>query len=158
MKISKLINVAYIVLVGILLGATMALGVVVAPVLFNSTLYLGDELLSHYQQGLLMSAIFVKYNLLLNVTVLAVVLKEAYAFKQFDRDAITLLSAITVVFTGLLFTIYYTPDILEAQRIGEAATQSDAFNALHKGSEIDFKLLAFGLLVLMGRRIYRMAR
>ena len=52
----------------------------------------------------------------------------------------------------MMFSAIYTPKILAMQALGAEATQSDAFQALHMGSEIDFKVLALALGVLFIRR------
>ena len=56
--------------------------------------------------------------------------------------------------TALLFTLYYTPFIIEAQSIGVSTTGSSAFEGMHKGSVIDFKILLTSLMVLFMRRVY----
>ena len=57
----RVINVFYTVLLGTTLGASFALGAFVAPTLFNSETILHGELLSHYQEGLLMTEIFIPF-------------------------------------------------------------------------------------------------
>ncbi|WP_200762194.1 DUF4149 domain-containing protein [Nitrosophilus alvini] len=158
MKRNKYIDIAYIIIIGITLGAVLATGIFVAPVVFNSAKYLGEEILSHYQEGLLMTAIFLKMNYLLNFTAFLIIIREAYAFKLFERDRITVAAAITSVFAIFMFTLYYTPDIVAMQMAGEEMTGSETFDKVHKASEIDFKLLALSLAVLMGRRIINLNR
>ncbi|WP_187646792.1 DUF4149 domain-containing protein [Nitrosophilus labii] len=154
MKILRWIDVFYVVLLGITLGAVLTLGAFVAPTIFHSEEYLGKELLNHYQEGLIMTGIFLKTNNLLNITAIIIILRESYSFKMFQRDKIVLASAMTAVFAIFMFTLYYTPDILAYQAAGEEMTKSEIFANIHKGSEIDFMLLAFSLAILMGRRLY----
>jgi len=54
-----------------------------------------------------------------------------------------------VLVTALLFSQYYLPDIISMQQQGEAMTKSVAFVNTHKGSEINSKIFAFALLVLI---------
>ncbi|HFQ61028.1 MAG TPA: DUF4149 domain-containing protein, partial [Epsilonproteobacteria bacterium] len=54
-----------------------------------------------------------------------------------------------VLATALLFSQYYLPDIIAMQLQGEAVTKSVAFLNTHKGSEINSKILALSLLVLI---------
>ncbi len=54
-----------------------------------------------------------------------------------------------VLATALLFSQYYLPDIIAMQQQGEAMTKSVAFLNTHKGSEINSKILALSLLVLI---------
>ncbi len=153
--IPKYITLSYIILLGIMLGAALYAGVVVAPTVFHSEVALGSELLSRFQEGLIMTVNFVKLSYLVNITILAVIFYEGYRFKSFERDSIGLLSAVLVVLSGLLYSQYYIPQILELQAQGEAVTKSELFENTHFASELDFKLFAFALLVLLARNIYR---
>ena len=69
------------------------------------------------------------------------------------RDAISFGAAVTVVFSSLMFSGVYAPKILAMQALGAEATQSDTFSNIHIASEIDFKILAVGLIVLFVRRL-----
>ncbi len=158
LSIPKYITIAYLLVLTITLGASIFAGAVVAPTIFHSEKFLGGEILSHYQEGLLMTQNFVKLSYLVNISILAVIFYEGYRFKSFERDGIALLSAVLVVLSGLLFAHYYMPWILELQAKGEVATQSKIFENAHFASEIDFKLFSFALLVLIVRNIYRYPR
>jgi len=153
--IPKWVTIAYILILSITLGAALYAGAVVAPVIFHSDLALGDELLSHFQEGLIMTKNFLKLSYLVDLTILSVILYEGFRFKSFERDSVGLLSAVLVVLSGLLYSSYYIPQILELQAQGEKATQSKIFENAHFASELDFKLFAFALLVLIIRNIYR---
>lgn len=154
-KIKQPLLIVYILLLCVTLGAVIAAGALSAPVIFNSEAQFGEVVLSHFQEGLLMTAIFLKLNYLIHLTVIAVLLMELYRYKMFDRDTISLVAMIVAVFTGLLFTQYYTPDILAMQSKGAEATQSAAFDKIHFASELDFKLFALALLVLAVRNMQR---
>jgi hypothetical protein len=153
--IPKYITTLYIILLGIMLGAALYAGVVVAPSIFHSEVALGSELLSRFQEGLIMTVNFVKLSYLVNITILAVIFYEGYRFKSFERDGIALLSAVVVVLSGLLYAHYYIPQILEFQAEGEKITESKLFENTHFASELDFKLFAVALLILLVRNIYR---
>ncbi|MFZ5375547.1 MAG: DUF4149 domain-containing protein, partial [Campylobacterota bacterium] len=71
-------------------------------------------------------------------------------------DKIAMLSALGSVATLLLFSAVYTPKILAYQALGESGID-EGFEALHKASEIDFKILLITLTVLFVRRAYLMA-
>jgi len=60
--------------------------------------------------------------------------------------------------TGLLFSQYYIPDIIAMQQAGEAMTQSEAFINTHKGSEINSKIFALALLVLIVQNMRKACR
>ena len=74
-------------------------------------------------------------------------------YKTGQRDAIAFASAVTVIFSSLMFSAVYSPKILAMQVLGAEATQSDTFHNIHIASEIDFKILAVALLVLFVRRL-----
>jgi NAD/NADP transhydrogenase beta subunit len=145
---------AYLILLGITLGAVLFAGVVVAPVIFHSEQWL-PELMSHYQEGVLMTQNFVRLSYLVDATVIAIVLYEGYKYKMFERDTITQIATFFAIATGLMFGHYYLPDIVTMQMAGEKMTQTQAFINTHKGSEIDFKIFAAALLTLMIRNMQK---
>ncbi|MCH9814048.1 MAG: DUF4149 domain-containing protein [Epsilonproteobacteria bacterium] len=154
MQIPKTLTVIYLIILGITLGAGLYAGVVVAPVTFHSELYLGSEILSRFQEGLIMSENFARLGYLVTFTVLIVTLYEGYKYKMFQRDTTVSIAAFLVLTSGLLYAHYYIPQILEMQKEGESITTSSTFENLHYASELDFKLFALSLLVLLGRNLY----
>jgi len=142
-------TITYIITLGLTLGAGLLAGIVVAPTIFNSELLLGSELLSQFQEGLLMTQVFKSLTYLVNFMVLFVIIYEVIKWKSFESDKWTTMATFLVVASGLLFTSYYTPDIIQIQMAGEAMTQTPAFENTHKGSELDFKLFAFSTLALL---------
>jgi hypothetical protein len=154
-KYFRIATMAYLVLLGATLGAGLFAGIVAAPVTFHTEQWLGSEVLSHYQEGLIMTQNFVRLSYLVNVTLLAVFLYEGYKYKKFERDTITQVATFFVFATGLLFAHYYIPDILTMQMGGEEMTKSVAFANTHKGSEINFKIFSLALLVLMVRNMQK---
>lgn len=154
-KYFRITTIAYLVLLSSALGAGLFAGMVVAPVTFHTEAWLGSGVLSHYQEGLIMTENFVRLSYLVNVTLVAIALYEGYKYKKFERDTITQIATFFVIATGLLFSQYYIPDILTMQMAGEAMTQSEAFINTHKGSEINFKIFSVALLVLMVRNMQK---
>ncbi|MGC9350659.1 MAG: DUF4149 domain-containing protein [Sulfurovum sp.] len=154
-KYFRMATMAYLILLGVMLGAGLYAGVAVAPVTFDTASWLGAEVLSHYQEGQIMTENFLRLSYLVNVVVVAVVLYEGYKYKKFERDWITQVATFFVIATGLMFAHYYLPDILAMQEAGEAATQSQTFINMHKGSEINFKVFSLALLVLMIRNMQK---
>ncbi|WP_295419613.1 DUF4149 domain-containing protein [Sulfurovum sp.] len=148
-KYFRITTIAYLILLGATLGAGLFAGIVVAPVTFHTENWLGSEVLSHYQEGLIMTQNFVRLSYLVTATVIAVALYEGYKYKKFERDTITQIATFFVIAAGLMFGYYYLPDILTMQLAGEEMTKSAAFISTHKGSEINFKIFSFALLVLM---------
>ena len=139
----------YLIFLSSVLGAGLYAGIVVAPVTFHTDVWLGADLLTRFQEGQIMTENFLRLSYLVNVLVLVVVLYEGYKFKKFERDTLTQVASFFVLASGLLFAHYYIPDILSMQAQGEATTQSVAFLNTHKGSEINFKLFSFALLILI---------
>ncbi len=154
-KYFRITTIAYLVLLGATLGAGLFAGMVVAPVTFHTETWLGSAVLSHYQEGLIMTQNFVKLSYLVNAVLIAVALYEGYKYKKFERDTITQVATFFVFGSGLLFSQYYIPDILTMQMAGEEMTKSVAFINTHKGSEINFKIFSFALLVLMVRNMHK---
>lgn len=154
----RLFTMIFIIVLGMTLGAGLLAGVVVAPTIFNSETVLGSALLSRFQEGLLMTQVFERLAYLVNFLVIIAILYEVIKFKAFETTRWTMLFTFLVAASGLLFTSYYIPQILEMQALGEVATMGDTFENVHKGSELNFKLFAFstlGLLILTLRKVLR---
>ncbi len=154
-KYFRIATIAYLVWLSTILGAGLFAGIAVAPVIFHTDQWLGAEVLSHYQEGLIMTENFLKLSYLVTITVIVVFLYEGYKYKKFERDTITQIATFFVLATGLLFSQYYVPDIISMQLAGEAMTQSDAFLNTHKGSEINYKIFSLALLVLIVRNMQK---
>jgi hypothetical protein len=148
-KYFRIATMAYLTLLGATLGAVLYAGIVVAPVTFHAGRWLGEGVLSHYQMGLIMTQNFVGLSYLVTVTMVAVFLYEGYKYKMFERDRLTTTAALVVLMSGALFNWYYLPDIVTMQMAGEAMTRSEVFQNVHKASEIDFKIFAAAVLLLM---------
>lgn len=156
MNKKALIDVGYLLLVAMSAGAVCVLGVIVAAVVFHSEFYLTLPLLSRYEEGHIMGEIFSRFSYWSYFMAAVITVYEISRYKVMQIDRIAILSALGSVGTLLLFSAVYTPKILEYQSRGESAID-ESFEALHKASEIDFKILLLMLLVLFGRRAYLMA-
>ncbi len=143
----------YLLLVAMTLGAVLTLGIFVAATIFNSDSYLAGALLDHYNEGVLMAEIFRRFSYFISFIALVVFVFEANEYKHGRRDNWAMISGFFVIASAMMFSAIYTPKILEMQALGAEATQSDAFEALHLGSEIDFKVMAVALGVLFIRRM-----
>lgn len=151
-------TIAYIIFLSSVLGATLYAGIVVAPVTFNTDAIFGSIVLSQYQEGMIMTQNFVKLSYAVTLSVICVFLYEGYKYKMGERDTLTLIATFLVVATGILFSYYYIPDIISMQQIGEEATKTQRFINTHNGSEINFKIYAFGLLLLLVRNLGKALR
>lgn len=154
----RIATMAYLVLLSIVLGAGLFAGAVVAPVIFNSSNWLEVDTMTHFQEGLLMTENFVRLSYLVDIAIIAIFLYEGYKYKMFERDAITTLSAIMTMASGLFFAHYYIPQILHMQTLGESMTRSEQFVSMHQASEIDFKVFALFLLILIIRNMQKSCR
>lgn len=150
------IDVFYILLIAMTAGAVLVLGVFVAAVVFHSEVYLTLPLLSRYEEGKIMGEIFRRFTYWAYFMSAVIAVYEVSRYKVMQIDKISILSALGSIGTLLLFSAVYTPKILEYQSRGEAAIDA-SFEALHKASEIDFKILLLTLLILFSRRAYLMA-
>ncbi len=148
-KTFRIFTIIFIITLGVTLGAGLLAGVVVAPTIFHSEVLLGSELLTRFQEGLLMTQVFERLAYLVNLLVVMAILYEVIKFKSFENTKWSMIFTFLVVASGLLFTSYYIPQILEMQSLGEVVTQSDKFENVHKGSELNFKLFAFSTLSLL---------
>ena len=148
-KYFRMATMAYLIFLGGVLGAMLYAGIVVTSVTFHTEEWLGADLLTRFQEGQIMTENFLRLSYVVNVMVVVVVLYEGYKFKKFERDTLTQVATFFVLATALLFSQYYLPDIINMQHQGEVLTKSLAFANTHKGSEINSKILALSLLVLM---------
>ncbi len=145
--------IIYLLLVAMTLGAVLTLGIFVTATIFNSDSYLVGTMLDHYNEGVLMAEIFRRFSYFITFMAFVVFVFEGNEYKHGRRDTWVLVSAFFVITSAMMFTAIYTPKILAMQALGAEATQSDAFAALHMGSELDFKVLSLALGVLFIRRM-----
>jgi len=154
----RMVTMAYLIVLSMVLGMMLYAGIVVTAVTFHTQVWLGEALLTHFQEGQIMTENFLRLSYVVNVMIVAVILYEGYKFKKFERDTLTQIATFFVLATGLLFSQYYIPDIIAMQQAGEAMTQSEAFINTHKGSEINSKIFALALLVLIVQNMRKACR
>lgn len=157
-KYFRIFTIIFIITLGVTLGAGLLAGIVVAPTIFHSEVLLGSELLTRFQEGLLMTQVFERLAYVVNFLVVMTILYEVIKFKSFENTKWSMILTFLVAASGLLFSSYYIPQILEMQVVGEAMTNSDTFTNVHKASELNFKLFAFstlGLLIVTLRKALR---
>jgi hypothetical protein len=152
------LDFSYLVMLAATFGAVLVLGAVVAPIVFHSDEILVDMLMDNYNAGIIMGQIFYKFSYWIYFVAFGVVVYEAAMYKTGQRDAISFASAVTVIFSSLMFSGVYAPKILAMQALGVEATQSDTFQNIHMASEIDFKILAVSLVILFVRRLMLLRR
>jgi len=148
----------YLIVLAASFGAIIVLGALVAPIIFHTERIITELVINQYNAGIIMGTIFYKFSYWTYFLASFVALFEAVQYKMGHRDAIAFAAAFMVVATSLMFSAVYVPQILEMQALGQEATQSDTFKNIHMGSELDFKILAFSLVVLFVRRLMLLRR
>lgn len=152
---NKSLMTIYMALLGIGIGVEFAAGAFVAPVIFHPERYLGNDVLTHFQSGILMTQVFLKTNMVLGLIAFYSIMFEIVTWaKKNNKDIFTLGCAFLIVLLTALFLFYYTPFIVDAQNIGSEATTSEAFNKMHKESELVMKLLMISQVGLLFRRMW----
>lgn len=151
----KIFTIFYFIVIGVTLGATIYAGAVVAPVTFNTDVLFGSQVLTQFQEGMIMAKNFLRLSYALLVSAIVIAIYEIIKLKNGTKDMYTLISASIVVITSLLFTFYFVPEIIQMQSLGESMTQSTQFQNIHKGSELNLKILVFSLLFLFIRNLYK---
>lgn len=155
----KSVLILYIALLGIVLGVEIAAGAFIAPVIFFPHTYLGEGVLSHFQSGILMTQVFLKMNMLLIITALYTLLFEIFSWiKKRNNDIFSTICMLLGVGLSAIFVFYHTPFILTAQEQGALATTTEAFNTVHKQSEVVMKSLMVIQVSLLFRRLWLMQK
>ncbi|MGL2756216.1 DUF4149 domain-containing protein [Helicobacter pylori] len=144
----------YLLLLGILGGSLITLGMMVAPIIFKAPSILPEFNLTLFESGKLMSQIIVRFNFLLGAIGFVVLLYEIISFIYNKRSFVYLILGVAIGALCLLFVFYYTPYILNAQKVGEAALQSAEFARSHAQSEWLFKELFVLVCALFFWRLF----
>ncbi|WP_096019394.1 DUF4149 domain-containing protein [Campylobacter lanienae] len=141
----------YLFLLGICIGAELAIGIFMAPVIFYPSQYIGAGVLSHYQSGQLMTQVFLKYNILLIFISSLILLFEIVNLKgseSFNYKISAFFLSLIIAFLAMSFVFYFTPYILQAQKIGAEATATAEFISMHKASEFVMKAMLLAQVAL----------
>ncbi|TLD83241.1 DUF4149 domain-containing protein [Helicobacter sp. MIT 11-5569] len=144
----------YTLLIGVSLGAILASGVLSAPTIFRASSIVPELEISVFQSGILMTSIFVKLNMLLNILAIFILVYEILSLRISGAKVAPLLGFISVILI-FLFTLYYTPYIVEAQKLGEDGIANAAFDAMHTQSVLVFKMLMASLCLLFIVRLLK---
>lgn len=151
-KIYSVFSAFYLLLIAINIGLILA-SAFSAPVIFRASSLVEGLEITLFQSGILMTHIFTKINFLLNALAIFIVIYEIIALQTTRQKLTPLLGFINAILI-LLFTLYYTPYIIEAQKIGETAIATLEFDQMHKQSELVFKTLLFTLIALFFARFF----
>jgi hypothetical protein len=153
MKRNIYLDFSYLIILSASFGAVIVLGAFVAPVIFHTDKFLQALVIDNYNAGIIMGEIFHRFSYWIYFLAFVIVAYELASYKMGQRDTYIFVSAVSAVFSSLMFSAVYSPKILEMQSLGVEATQSDTFASIHYASELDFKILAISLLVLFIRRL-----
>ena len=148
MKKSLPISIIYLLILGASIGAIIATGALSAPVIFSSDSIIPELGMTKFDMGRIMSVIFSRLNIFLNITAIIILIYELLSFNLGGKKNYfaLLINAISVILI-FLFTFYYTGAILAAQAQGAAATATPEFDSLHQQSELIFKTLLITLSI-----------
>lgn len=141
----------YLFLLGICIGAELAIGIFMAPVIFYPSQYIGEGVLSHYQSGQLMTQVFLKYNILLIFISSLLLLFEIVNLKgseSFNYKISAFFLSLIIALLAMSFVFYFTPYILQAQKIGAEATATAEFISMHKASKFVMKAMLLAQVAL----------
>ncbi|PDW36465.1 hypothetical protein BB423_02960 [Helicobacter pylori] len=144
----------YLLLLGILGGSLITLGMMVAPIIFKAPSILPEFNLTLFESGKLMSQIIVRFNFLLGAIGFVVLLYEIISFIYSKRSLVYLILGVAIGALCFLFVFYYTPYILNAQKVGEVALQSAEFARSRAQSEWLFKELLVLVCALFFLRLF----
>lgn len=150
-KTFRVLDSVYLWLLGIGVGCIVACGMFAAPVVFKASSFIPD--FSIADSGLIMGNIFLKCNAFFNVLAVVIIIYEVISLAVSKRFAHSNQRRLWFVLGGIsvimifLFTLYYTPFIMDAQSTGNLGTPE--FDSMHKQSEYAFKILLVSLSALM---------
>ena len=156
----KQITNIYLFLLACIVGIELCMGILVAPIIFRPSEFIGPNVLSHFQSGQLMTQVFLSYNkILLFVSVVAFVYEIINLIKNKNESFRARISAfmLSVIILGLslLFVFYFTAYIISAQALGAEVTASSEFKSVHGASEITMKIMLLAQVALFFVRAKR---
>lgn len=147
----------YIWILGLSIGAIFASGAFSASVLFYAEDF--GVNLSRFEAGILMSEIFSRLNVFLLIVAGIITFYEILYLRLSSSSriqrSILFLSGGIGVLCICLFSLYYAPYIIKAQKLGESATQTSDFLSMHTQSEWVFQILFFALSINLVYRILK---
>ncbi|MDR0666945.1 MAG: DUF4149 domain-containing protein [Campylobacteraceae bacterium] len=146
--------ITYLLLLGLCIGAEIAVGMLAAPVIFYPDSFLGAGVLSHFQSGILMTQVFLKFNVLLMLCMFLAAIYEIYLYKINKYDFVSAVILFIALLGSMAFVLYFTPYIVEAQTAGAQATATTEFRSMHGWSEIVMKAVLLSQVTLFFRRVW----
>lgn len=132
--------------------AIFVIGVFVAPVIFAHEQFLHIALYNRYEAGLLMTKIFQRFNIVLAICAIMIMVVEGMAIARKQTSKANVVFAVLSLVEIAAFMFYCTPVIISFQQMGEEAVASGSFIAVHNFAELDFKAM---LLTITGLAFLR---
>ncbi|WP_305862959.1 DUF4149 domain-containing protein [Helicobacter cholecystus] len=119
-----------------IIGIELILGIVVAPAIFYPKDL--DEILSHFQSGIIMSHIFSQFGyILLGVSGFCLL----YELLNYKGAYLRILLNLGITVLSIIFVFYFCSYIIQAQALGESATITPHFQEIHTWSEYTLKAI-----------------
>lgn len=144
MKVYKKFVPSYLFILALLIGIELCLGIFTAPAIFFPERILKYQTLNHFESGLLMTAVFLKFNkILLIVSLLGLLMELLPLYWRAKGQILKLALACIVLFLAASFVFYFTRNIVELQKLGESVLGNKDFKFYHNLSEEFFKILIF---------------
>ncbi|KAA6224883.1 DUF4149 domain-containing protein [Campylobacter sp. LR264d] len=135
-----------------LVGIELILGIVVAPVIFYPQNLIGDNILTHFQSGLMMTEIFVKFGYVLLVVSIINFIYELFNFFTnkitFKLKFSSLMLSSIILVLSLSFVFYFTAYIVGTQNAGESMINDENFQKIHSASEVVMKIIVVAQMFL----------
>lgn len=148
MKKIPLISIAYLLCIGICIGAIITTGVISAPIVFRMDSIIPELGATKFDMGIVMGMVFQRLNYVLNAMAFIIVVYELLNFGRGNRkDYFALVIGGINIVLIFAFTLYYTRAILSAQSQGAAAIATPEFDSLHTQSEQVFKILLVTFII-----------
>lgn len=145
-------KVIYLFLLASLVGIEISIGAFLAPTIFYPAKFIGEGVLSHFQSGLLMTNIFVKFGYVLIAVGILSFVYEIFSFRNknstFKINFSKFMLSFIILALSLLFVFYFTDYVVAKQALGESATKSDEFLKVHNASEVVMKIIMLSQVVL----------
>lgn len=149
MKLYKKFLPTYLFILALLIGIELCLGIFTAPAIFFPERVLKYQTLSHFESGLIMTQVFLKFNkILLIVSLVSFLMELLPLYWKAKGQILKLFLAFIVLFLAASFIFYFTRNIVELQKLGASVLGSKDFNFYHNLSEEFFKILIFFQVVL----------
>lgn len=140
---------AYLFLLAVLIGIELCLGIFAAPAIFFPARALHYETLTHFESGIIMTQVFLKFNKILILISLISLLMEILPFYwRAKKQTLKLILSLIILILASFFVFYFTRNIVELQKLGATMIQTKEFIFNHKLSEQTLKLVIFFQIVL----------